>query len=83
MKVSVIQIGNSRGVRIPKAFLQQCRIASEIDMRIENNSIILDPINRKPRQNWSIAFKTMHENGDDSLLIEDSLEGHFEDWEWK
>jgi antitoxin component of MazEF toxin-antitoxin module len=33
MKVSVVRIGNSRGIRIPKTILDQCRVtdAMEID----------------------------------------------------
>ena len=28
----------------------------------------------EPRENWEVAFKMMHENGDDQLLIQDVFE---------
>ena len=31
MKTELVQIGNSRGVRIPKAFLEQARLRDKID----------------------------------------------------
>lgn len=31
MKTSVIRIGNSRGIRIPKTLLEQCRLRDEVE----------------------------------------------------
>ena len=35
---------------------------------MKEDHLILKP---KPRNNWEGAFKKMHENGDDQLLIDD------------
>ena len=36
----------------------------------------------QPRENWDLAFKEMHANGDDELLIPDVLEDEsFEEFE--
>lgn len=43
----------------------------------EENEVI-----SKPREGWEKVFKAMHENGDDTLLIEDTLQDGDEEWEW-
>ncbi|MFQ6610279.1 MAG: AbrB/MazE/SpoVT family DNA-binding domain-containing protein [Fidelibacterota bacterium] len=83
MKIKVIKIGNSKGVRIPKPFLEQCGIEDEIEINVENENIIIhSPVNT--RENWSVQFQAMAENVDDTLFISDSLENDFDadDWDW-
>jgi antitoxin MazE len=47
---------------------------------IRKDQIILKPV-KQPRQGWSEAFKRMHEEGDDQLLIPDVFEDEeFEEW---
>jgi len=82
MKISVVQIGNSRGVRIPKAVLEQCNIKDEVDLEVEHGKLILKPTVDKPRQGWEQQFAAMSENEDDRLLIDDALELDVDDWQW-
>ena len=42
----------------------------KIELILEKEFIILKP-KVEPRKNWEKAFKKMHENGDDKLLIDD------------
>ena len=73
MKVSVIQIGNSKGIRFEKALLEKYDIKDAVELILEKGFIILKPIS-SPRKGWDKAFKKMHENGDDRLLMEDIFE---------
>jgi len=82
MKISVVQIGNSRGVRIPKAVLEQCNIKDEVDLEVEHGKLILKPTLDKPRQGWEQQFALMSENEDDRLLIDDAVELDVDDWQW-
>ena len=41
MKVPVVRIGNSRGIRIPKAILEQLEISDQVELEVENRQIIL------------------------------------------
>ena len=82
MVVNIVQIGNSKGVRIPKAILQQCNIESEVTLEVEDGKIVLEPISRIPRKGWERALRTMHDYGDDKLLIDDALDVDTDDWEW-
>jgi antitoxin MazE len=74
MKLSVVRIGNSRGIRIPKPLLDQCHITEAVDLKIEGRRIVLTPVQSKPRQGWAAAADRMHEVGDDELLIPDVFE---------
>lgn len=47
MKASVVPIGNSRGIRIPKAILAQCNIKESVILEIEKNKIVIIPEHKK------------------------------------
>lgn len=80
MEVPVINIGNSKGIRLPKSILEQYHITDVIELFLEKGRIILKP-KSVPRKDWEKSFKQMHENGDDKLLIDDIFEDEtFEEW---
>ncbi len=70
MRVRVIKIGNSKGIRLSKTILQKYDIQEDVELILEDEQIVLKPIS-KARHGWSAAFKKMHEEGDDQLLIDD------------
>jgi antitoxin MazE len=82
MLVSVVAIGNSKGIRLPKAILEQLHITDQLEMEVEERRLVLKPVNNLPRAGWEEAFKAMHLNKEDSLMIpEDGGAGTFE-WQW-
>jgi antitoxin MazE len=81
VKISVVRIGNSRGIRLPKPVLDQCAILDAVDLAVEGRRIILTPIRSKPRQGWREAAERMHQTGGDELLIPDVFEDDV-DVEW-
>lgn len=82
MKANIVSIGNSRGIRIPKSILEQCRIEKDVDLEVEGNKIVIIPLKERPRKNWESAFAGMTARGDDKLLIADELDLEAEEWEW-
>jgi antitoxin MazE len=72
MKTRLIRIGNSRGIRIPRIFLEQCHLRDEVQLEVVNGYLIVRPM-KKLRSGWEEAFREMHEQGDDSLLDKESL----------
>ena len=82
MKTSIVSIGNSKGVRIPKTILQQCHFTKEVDMVVEGDTLVLKSIKKKPRQGWEEAFKLMRKKGEDALLINDTIDIDMKDWQW-
>ncbi|WOK07790.1 AbrB/MazE/SpoVT family DNA-binding domain-containing protein [Imperialibacter roseus] len=80
MKTSIIQIGNSKGLRLSKQVLEQYHITDEVELIFEKDQIVLRPI-QQPRKGWDNAFKEMAKEGDDKLLIDDVLaEEDFDEW---
>lgn len=73
MELSVINIGNSKGIRLSKTILEKYSIGDKIELILEEDCIVLKP-KASPRKNWDKAFKKMHDNGDDQLLMDDVLE---------
>ena len=73
MELPIINIGNSKAIRLPKAVLEKYGIRDKVELILEQGYIILKP-KPEPRKNWEEAFKTMHENGDDQLLMGDVFE---------
>ena len=73
MEANIIKIGNSKGVRLSKTILEKYEIGEKVEVILEKDQIVLRPI-KQPRQGWAEAFKKMHENGDDELLIPDVFE---------
>ncbi|HAD35030.1 MAG TPA: MazF family transcriptional regulator [Chitinophagaceae bacterium] len=80
MELSVINIGNSKGIRLSKTILEKYSIRDKIELILEKGYIIIKP-KAEPRKDWEKSFKKMHENGDDQLLMNDIFEDEtFEEW---
>ena len=82
MKINIITIGNSKGIRIPKAILKQCHLDKEAELETEEDKIIIKPCKKKPRKGWKEAFSSMRKREEDTLLIDDSIDREMKDWEW-
>ena len=54
MLTSLRQIGNSRGVLIPAAFLSSCQIEDQVDMQLQDGQIVIKPVRRKLRDGWFV-----------------------------
>jgi antitoxin MazE len=80
MEISIINIGNSKGIRLAKTILEKYNIQDKLELIMEEKQIVLKPAT-KPRKDWGESFRQMHENGDDSLLVDDVFEEEtFEEW---
>lgn len=80
MEISVIKIGNSKGLRLSKDILTQYNIKDKVELILEKGYIILKA-KSEPRKNWDEAFKQMHQNNDDQALMSDVFEDEdFEEW---
>lgn len=76
MKIPLIKIGNSQGIRLPKIIIKKYDIKNSLEVILEKDRIILKPVT-EPRQGWAEKFKEMAKNEDDQLLIDDVFEDEF------
>ena len=81
MKTSIIQIGNSQGIRIPKVLLEETKITGEVDLERHPDGILIRNT-QKPRDGWADAFKTMAENDEDDIPVVGSTSFDKKDWQW-
>lgn len=80
MEISIIRIGNSKGLRLSKTILEKYNIKDKVELILEKGQIIIKPI-VSPRKNWEKEFKKMSENGDDKLLMNDVFDDeNIEEW---
>jgi antitoxin MazE len=70
MRVDIIPIGNSKGIRLSKALLERYELTDEVELVLEQDRIIMRPV-KAPREGWAAAFKRMAERGDDELVLPD------------
>ncbi len=85
MRASIVRIGNSQGIRIPKVVLEQTKLEGEVELEVRDREILIRPVS-KPRQDWAQKFKAMAEKGDDKLLDSSSIDQTSwdkDEWEWK
>ena len=84
MLTKIVPIGNSRGIRIPKAMLEHCGFGEEVDLQAKNGALILRPVNTL-RAGWAEAFAEMRKKGDDRLAPEAAPTAtafDAEEWKW-
>jgi len=83
-KARIIAIGNSRGIRIPKLFLDRLGPVEEVELTVERDQLIIRPV-RHARAGWDEQFAAMAAAGDDRLLDPESsglTRWDAEEWEW-
>ena len=83
MKVDLVRIGNSRGIRIPKPIIDQCGFGDTVDLRVERDCLIIAP-DRPPRLGWEKAFQAADSTAEDQLLPDTMPSNEFdrEEWRW-
>jgi len=82
MKVELVRIGNSRGIRIPKPLIDQCGFGDTVDLRVELDRLVIAP-DRPPRQGWEKAFRSANPATPDQLLLETVPPNEFDRDEWR
>jgi antitoxin MazE len=82
MLAKLVRIGNSRGVRIPKAFIEQAGLSDEIEMTVRRGAVVLQS-RRTRRAGWRKSIKAaLEKHGQD--VDEDflGLPNDFDEKEW-
>ena len=82
MHVNLVQIGNSKGIRLPRAVLEALNVEKELDIEVKDQILIVKPVHNGPRKGWEEKLKTMQKRGEDKLLIDDMMDADSKDWEW-
>ena len=71
--VKLVRIGNSRGVRLPKAVIELARLGDEVELAVRGDEVILKSLEH-PRSGWDEAMRR--------AIAEHGAELTEEDREW-
>ncbi|CAG9167056.1 AbrB/MazE/SpoVT family DNA-binding domain-containing protein [Cupriavidus pinatubonensis] len=82
MKATIRKMGNSQGVLIPKPILAQLGLEDEVEMEIENDTLVIRRPRNKARQGWAEAARAIAEAGDDALVLGDFPNADDENLQW-
>jgi antitoxin MazE len=83
MRTQLVRVGNSKGLRIPKAVLEQLSISDEVEMDVQGDALVVRR-GGAPRDGWDAAFAAMASAGDDAETDDAPSLSFFdaEEWEW-
>ena len=81
------RIGNSQGIRIPKALIAQAHLENvELDFEVLENGLLIKPISISKRENWKKNIEEVllkNKNNKDSNAIDEFLnDNDLEEYEW-
>ena len=83
-KTRIINIGNSRGIRIPKLILEKADLDGEVELKVQTGRLIVSQA-RGARFDWDKQFEKMAQHGDDRMLDSETIATSGWDdneWEW-
>ena len=81
MKTRLVRIGNSRGVRLPKAIIAQAGLTEEVELDFRDGAIIIARAT-SARSGWADAAKKMRQRAED-FLLDPLAPTLFDEKEWK
>jgi antitoxin MazE len=81
MKAQLVRIGNSRGVRLPKAIIEQAGLTEEVELEVRGNTIVI-AATRRTRAGWADAARALAASGGGGL-IDPETRTQFDEDEWR
>lgn len=81
----IIHVGNSLGIRIPKAIIAQLGFKEdmELELIVTQEGLLISPA-QNAREGWKEAFKSSRKSQKEDLLLGKNLSNEFDkdEWEW-
>jgi antitoxin MazE len=82
----LIQIGNSRGIRIPKALIQQAGLEDmELEFTLVEDGLLIKPVQYRVRQDWEKQIREAIQMYGSEEIDSEWLDAPLTDddeWEW-
>lgn len=80
MKARLVRIGNSRGIRLPKAVIDQVGLDDEVELQVEGQRLVIIPATRA-RSGWAEAIEAM--GAESASQLDPSTSTRFDETEWR
>lgn len=82
LKTRLVQIGNSRGVRLPKPVIEQVGLTDEVELQVREGAVVIRPLHAT-RSGWEAAATLLRNQAADRLLDSPTpTRFDLEEWEW-
>ena len=81
MRARIIQIGNSRGLRIPKPILDQAALDDEVELTVDGDRLVIRR-SRLPRTGWAAAAIEAANTSSEPALPLLPTRFDTEEWSW-
>jgi antitoxin MazE len=81
MKTRLVRIGNSRGVRLPKAIIAQAGLTEEVELGVRDGAVVIARA-ASARSGWADAARQIHQR-DEDLLLDPPIPTLFDEKEWE
>ncbi len=79
MEAKIVQIGNSKGIRLPKRLIAKYGLSEAVDIKEVNGGLFIAPTGSQ-QLSWEETYKAMSKTDEDwSSWVEVDLEGLDED----
>jgi antitoxin MazE len=82
METKITNIGNSKGIIIPKTIIEQCGLKERVSLEVKDNCLVISPASNYLRQGWSEAIIAAGGSNNDELLMDDYLDHSWDEEEW-
>jgi len=84
---TLIAIGNSQGIRIPKPIIKQAHLAdSELELVVVEEGLLIKPIEKANRESWvnniEQVYASHKDKEDEALLFQMLDDSDLEDYTW-
>jgi antitoxin MazE len=81
MHATLVQIGNSQGVRIPKTMIEHLGLKKDLELDIQGGALVIRP-SHQTRSGWADAAAQCHKLGDDAMTDWEATTSDFAgDWQ--
>ena len=83
MRIDIVPIGNSKGIRLSKTILEQCGFQETVEAEVVDHQLVIKASHRV-RQGWDKAFSAKTPFQENHFEEIQSLSNKFdkEEWEW-
>jgi len=65
MQTRIERIGDGFGLLLPRELLVACGFGEEVNVTVQDRTLVVTPGPRKVREGWAEAARQMRERGDD------------------
>ena len=82
MESTIIKIGNSEGLIIPKRILNRLGVHRKVDIQVRDGGLFIIPLAENPRKGWAEAFAKATRNHKSESDYFEGINNDFDNEEW-